>query len=324
MITTERPTTSENAASQQWGMRIRHAREALNLSEKDAAARLHLKPYIINIIENELFQEGPPAIFMRGYIRSYGKMLNLSEKDLNQALLQFNLSNPATQPPVPAFKMRKPLTYDGSSRWATSLVVVMLTGLVGIWWWNSHTRAVNANDFTNAVPIGAESTLTHATATSPAAETNLNPAADNPPANVGALAAATPPAETLAQSATPTAPAAAATSAPLVDKTLPLPTNTTPAQPTTTVAPPNGVGPAPLEAPTSQASTLPAGDATPAAQDQAATPVIANAEPTNNAATPTPAATTPTMASKPTVKKNNLADAPMAVPEEGLDNEPSE
>jgi cytoskeleton protein RodZ len=122
-----------------WGTRFKAAREAMHLTEKDAAARLHLKPHLISIIETERFENGPPPIFMRGYIRSYARLLNMPEKEVAQALAQLNLENPATSTPTPMARKRISNHNNSSTGWSTSLVVLVLVGLVGMWW-NTHSR----------------------------------------------------------------------------------------------------------------------------------------------------------------------------------------
>ncbi len=129
---------TETPLRHSWGARFKSAREAMHLTEKEAGARLHLKPYLITIIETERFENGPPAIFMRGYIRSYGKLLNLSEKEIAQALTQLNLANPATSAPISAIQTQS-IQYGSNVGWSTSLVVIVLIGLVGMWW-HTHSR----------------------------------------------------------------------------------------------------------------------------------------------------------------------------------------
>jgi cytoskeleton protein RodZ len=130
---------TEAPLKHRWGTRFKTARETLNLTEKDVASRLHLKPNLITIIESERFENGPPPIFMRGYIRSYARLLNLSEKEITQALAQLDLANPATSTPTPMVRKRVSTPNNSGTGWSTSLVVLVLVGLVGMWW-NTHSR----------------------------------------------------------------------------------------------------------------------------------------------------------------------------------------
>lgn len=142
MITTSENPQSEAIAMKQekWGARLKATREAMRLSEKDAATWLHLKPHIITTIESENFENGPPAIFMRGYLRSYARLLNFTEQEINQALIELNLAAPmstAISPPrIHSYPINSSHHY---MRWVTFLIMVILGGLVGMWW-NNHSR----------------------------------------------------------------------------------------------------------------------------------------------------------------------------------------
>jgi cytoskeleton protein RodZ len=135
MTTTEK-SLQDSILKHSWGTRFKTTRESLRLTEKDAAARLRLKPHVIAIIENEKFVDGPPAIFMRGYIRSYGRLLNLSEKEITQALAQFDLG-PQVMPALSPHLRKKIVQPQNNLVWSSALVLLILAGLVGMWWKNN-------------------------------------------------------------------------------------------------------------------------------------------------------------------------------------------
>jgi cytoskeleton protein RodZ len=120
------------------GERLRAARESMRISEKDAAIRLHLNPRIISIMENEEFENGPPETFMRGYIRSYGRLLSIPDSEIYAALTQI-------EPPVPAVQPATSITITRSSpshrylRAMTYVVIAILAVLVSVWW-TSHPK----------------------------------------------------------------------------------------------------------------------------------------------------------------------------------------
>jgi cytoskeleton protein RodZ len=135
-----------------FGARLKAAREALRLSEKDVAARLHLNIKIISIIENEQFENGPPMIFMRGYLRSYARVLNISDDEINVALSQLETTNPAVsvstqrgiKPPQP--------TSNKLVRGMTYLIILLLITLVAMWWRNTHTNSNSSLKTINETP----------------------------------------------------------------------------------------------------------------------------------------------------------------------------
>lgn len=127
------------------GLRLKKARENLRLSEKEVATRLHLNYKVINTIENEDFVNGPPSVFMKGYIRSYARLLNMTETEITQAIERLELG-------INPIKHLQPLlnvTTHGVSkthrhlRMITYLIVAILVSLVGLWW-HGHTRYVSS------------------------------------------------------------------------------------------------------------------------------------------------------------------------------------
>jgi len=148
MTTTLEKNAESTVKQPQWGTRFKSAREAMHLTEKEVATRLHLKSHIIILIETESFADAPPAIFMRGYIRSYARLLNFTQKEIDQALNQLTLENPSIKasttatlrPRTSAMPNNHNSNYTGVT---TALIVLVLVALVGMWWTN-HPRYTNS------------------------------------------------------------------------------------------------------------------------------------------------------------------------------------
>lgn len=121
------------------GARLKAARENLHLSQKEVATRLYLNPKIIALIEEEAFLEGPPATFMRGYIRSYAKLLNFSENEIKAALNGIHFNLPVEGNTYPTLPARSSHQGERYMRWITLFIVLILTLLVSIWW-RSHSQ----------------------------------------------------------------------------------------------------------------------------------------------------------------------------------------
>ena len=138
------------------GVRLKKARESLHLTEKEAAARLYLNPKIISVIEMEAFSEGPPITFMRGYVRSYARMLSLPESEIKSGLDELENIYPQTTSNKPVLHATPINKNDRYIRWITYLIVATLIVLVTLWW-RSHSKYVIAdvpnqtNDFTQEV-----------------------------------------------------------------------------------------------------------------------------------------------------------------------------
>jgi cytoskeleton protein RodZ len=153
------------------GERFKSARKAMQLTEKEAAARLHLNTTIIFLMENENFAGGPPTAFMRGYLRSYARLLNLPETEIASTLK--NLENTISSNNAIAVIQTKPKkNNERYLRWLTYLIVLVLIVLVSVWW-NSHSRYVIADvlpppattEVKSTSNISASETVTTATTT---------------------------------------------------------------------------------------------------------------------------------------------------------------
>jgi cytoskeletal protein RodZ len=122
-----------------FGQRLREAREKAKLTERDASARLHLKPHLIGIFEEEDFDNTLPKTFLRGHLRSYARLLNFNEDEIEDALTNCGLSAHVNN--VLTSQKAKTTSYklDRYLHWSTYIVTAVLLVLVGMWW-QSHTR----------------------------------------------------------------------------------------------------------------------------------------------------------------------------------------
>lgn len=144
-ITTDIPgMTKKETVKTGLGVRLKRAREALHLTEKEAAARLYLNVNIINIIENESFADGPPVTFMRGYLRAYARLLNIPDSDIKGTIDQLEASIPVSTTPAPALQIHSIHQNNRYISWITYLILLTLITLVSLWW-NSTSKYVIAD-----------------------------------------------------------------------------------------------------------------------------------------------------------------------------------
>ncbi|MBB3045954.1 cytoskeletal protein RodZ [Litorivivens lipolytica] len=72
-------------SEQEPGCSLREAREAAGLSQQDVADSLNLLVSNVQAIESNTFKQLNADIFVRGYIRSYARFLNLDAEPLLEA-----------------------------------------------------------------------------------------------------------------------------------------------------------------------------------------------------------------------------------------------
>lgn len=84
---------------------LKTTRESQGLSLQEAALRLHLSPRFIEMLENEnLFHVNLPPIYLRGYLRSYARLLNISEQEITAVLEKLH--------PTPVVTTTTPVSAD--------------------------------------------------------------------------------------------------------------------------------------------------------------------------------------------------------------------
>jgi cytoskeletal protein RodZ len=117
------------------GQKLRAGRAKCNLSLVDVALRLNLKPYIVESLENETFDNTQPLIYMQGYLRSYARLINLPAETLHEGLEELKTLIPVSKNKVNkqaeiAFKTHR---YQDLT---TYIVTLFLITLVFIGWKN--------------------------------------------------------------------------------------------------------------------------------------------------------------------------------------------
>lgn len=197
----------QEKASTTTGGRLRQARENMGLSQQAVAERLCLKVSTVRDIEDDHVNPNLASTFLRGYIRSYARLVHISEEELTPMM--------AKQAPMQSFSLGKTRKKrDGWLMGFTWLILFVVIGLTGAWWWQNHqaqqqdianmadqsSAQLSRGDDATSVPLGD------------GADDVGQPPADQPAdADAGAPAVVSPSAPQGAVA--PTAPAAPETSA---------------------------------------------------------------------------------------------------------------
>lgn len=252
--------THEQNAAHTTGERLRLAREQLGLSQQVVAERLCLKLSTVRDIEEDKAPADLASTFLRGYIRSYARLVHIPEEEL--------LPMMAKQVPVKTAKVAPMQTYalgkrrkkrDGWLMSFTWLVLFVVVGLTGAWWWQNHK---------------AQQEEISTMADQSSAELNASGGGQMVPLNTGDAAGAqdqstvqaTPPAdlptETNTPAATPAPDATAQNSAPAPVPAQQQPAVVSPSQANVdATAPAQQPAPVAGQLPVDQAGTAPAADA---------------------------------------------------------------
>ena len=131
--------THDQNAALSTGVRLRNAREQLGLSQQVVAERLCLKVSTVRDIEEDKAPADLASTFLRGYIRSYAKLVHIPEEELLPMMEKQAPVRAAKVAPMQSFSLgKRRKKRDGWLMSFTWLVLFVVIGLTGAWWWQNH------------------------------------------------------------------------------------------------------------------------------------------------------------------------------------------
>ncbi len=110
------------------GESLRAAREKKGLSQREAADLLNLPCRFVTAMEEDAFDRLPAAIFARGYLRAYARLVNL---DANEVLARYAQVAPPEPVDVVQRPPRRPLIDPSWLLFAAAMLVVATGGGIG-------------------------------------------------------------------------------------------------------------------------------------------------------------------------------------------------
>ncbi len=102
-------------------------------STEYVAGKLHLRVRIIDLLEAGDYQQMPEPVFIKGYIRAYAKLLDLSSEPL---LDSFNRMYSSERKLEKALWQSRRETNKAEHvvRWVTGIFALVVLGAVAMWW----------------------------------------------------------------------------------------------------------------------------------------------------------------------------------------------
>ena len=134
MISPDQPADATLQAEAGLGARLRLAREKLGLTTKDVAAQMHLDLRHIEAIEREDFNSVAAPVFVRGYLRSYARLLNLSADRIVQQYEGFVSVSPPLLKGFPIGDASPASEADSTVRWISYAIILGSAILAVVWW----------------------------------------------------------------------------------------------------------------------------------------------------------------------------------------------
>ncbi len=163
---TPQDETEKMAVQSGPGEQLRLARMAKKLSQEDVADHLRLRKQSIIDIENDAYDHFPAQIFVRGYLRSYARMVNLDESTVMSSLNILGIKD--TKPPRNRISTAHPGKFVGERilRWLLIGIAIIVLAVLSFWVYHRHeatknelviptatTSAAAPADITNSLPL---------------------------------------------------------------------------------------------------------------------------------------------------------------------------
>lgn len=128
-------TAQETIPSAGPGEILRKHRESFGLTPADVAIRLRLRTCFIDALEQNDYQKIPNLVFARGYLRSYARILQLSENDIVQKFEQLQLTDnsSAVRSPLRNSFKKPPSKEHSTLPWIMLGVAIIIFVIAGFW-----------------------------------------------------------------------------------------------------------------------------------------------------------------------------------------------
>ena len=194
------------------GRRLRSEREALGVSVREVADTLNLSIAVVQALEDDDYKQLPGAVFIRGYVRAYARLLDLDPAPLVDQLPAAGgrVTPVAREPELAEWIRARPALVLGAL--ASAALVVLLAGVLWLWpeeGFDSLWKSVDGSAV-SVPPVEADAAWEWEQAQQPVptepATSAAQPAADgggiSAEISVSELAANTIPAKSVAASAT--------------------------------------------------------------------------------------------------------------------------
>ncbi|MGD9152644.1 MAG: helix-turn-helix domain-containing protein [Gammaproteobacteria bacterium] len=136
------------------GRLLREARESEGMSIETVANELHIPASIIKMIENDEYDlNAKDAVFMRGYIRLYARLVNLSESEVGDIFRSLGVVTEVRKIPKRGkIKIKQVSFEDKPVKLITNFVIIILIILLLVWWY-SHYVASNSKAVQSPVVV---------------------------------------------------------------------------------------------------------------------------------------------------------------------------
>ncbi|WP_429140435.1 cytoskeleton protein RodZ [Aeromonas allosaccharophila] len=137
------------------GQLLRNAREQLGWTREQVASRIHLRLTLIAAIESDTYDKHTSHTFIRGYLRTYAKLVGIPEETILAAYDKLGLTPPDNIDMQSFSRRSRQQANDSRLKVVTWLVILVLIALSVAWWWQSTARRSAGDEALAATEMSA-------------------------------------------------------------------------------------------------------------------------------------------------------------------------
>ena len=143
MTDTTIESANADAKNLPFGKKLQNAREKLGIDRHTVAQQLRLKEKIIIMMEKDRYPQEIPITFVKGYLRAYGRFLQLADDEINNFLERIPAKNHHYETPYAVLPKPQVTGNNYLMQSLTGIITITMLGLMGSWWYNHPRHASN-------------------------------------------------------------------------------------------------------------------------------------------------------------------------------------
>ncbi len=100
------------------------------------AGKLHLRIHLIELLEADEYDKMPEPVFIKGYLRAYAKLLEVSPEPLIERFNRCHVTERRVERALWQSKKRSYKAYkaENTVRWVTTGIALLVLAAVVLWW----------------------------------------------------------------------------------------------------------------------------------------------------------------------------------------------
>lgn len=117
------------------GAQLGASRQEKGFTQEYVATKLHLRVRVIQLLEADDYERLPEAVFIKGYLRAYAKLLGVDYVPLLEKFNSFHRPEPRQEKAALWQQTRRDSHHgERAVRWFTALFAISVLAAVSIWW----------------------------------------------------------------------------------------------------------------------------------------------------------------------------------------------